>query len=132
MKKKIAIIILITAGYVGISLLAGSYNKEKYQLQEKMSEQTVKLEEQVEKFEKQEKDFEKLEEKAKSYLKFSITDDCLLATGAENRGYCQCTVDFVVENNNAFDLINMDMGFDDEGLDEATDRAYEKCVYLSI
>ena len=122
MKKKIAIAILVIASYVGIALFVNSV----------ITENEEKLVEQTEKFEKQEKDFEKLEEKAKDYLKYSMTDDCIYYGGEEIRSYCQCSMNYAVENNNVSDIIDMDMGFDDYGLNELTDRAYEKCMYLAI
>ena len=122
MKKKIAIAILVIASYVGIALFVNSV----------ITENEEKLVEQTEKFEKQEKDFEKLEEKAKDYLKYSMTDDCIYYGGEEIRSFCQCSMNYAVENNNAIDLINMDMGFDDERLDEEIDEAFEKCGYLAI
>ncbi len=122
MKKKIAIAILVIASYVGIALFVNSI----------ITENEEKLVEQTEKFEKQEKDFEKLEEKAKDYLKYSMTDDCIYYGGEEIRSYCQCGINFTVENNSVERLIDMDMGFDDERLDEEIDEAFEKCSYLSI
>ena len=122
MKKKIAIAILVIASYVGIALFVNSI----------ITENEEKLVEQTEKFEKQEKDFEKLEEKAKDYLKYSMTDDCIYYAGEEATSYCQCGINFAVENNSVERLIDMDSGFDEEALDIEIDRAFEKCMYLAI
>ena len=126
MKKKIAIAILVIASYVGIALFVNSI------ITEKTTENEKKLVEQTEKFEEQVLKTVKLEEKTIDYLKYSITDDCIYVAGEEERSYCQCTVNFLAENNDVISLMNMDMGFDDESLDDATDRAYEKCMYLAL
>jgi len=122
MKKKIAIAILVIASYVGIALFVNSV----------ITEKTTENEEVQVRLEKQVAEMERLEEKAKDYLKYSMTDDCIYYGGEEIRSYCQCALDYAVENNNVIDIINMDMGFDDERLDEEIDEAFEKCSYLSI
>jgi len=122
MKKKIAIAILVIASYVGIALFVNSIitkkTTENKQAQERLENQVVKT--------------EKLEENVKDYLKYNITDDCIYYAGEEARSFCQCSADFTVENNSAMRLINIDMGFDEEALNEEVDRAYEKCMYLAI
>ena len=122
MKKKIAIAILVIASYVGIALFVNSIIKEK----------TTENEEVQEKFEEQVSEMERMEEKTKDYLKYQMTDNCIYYAGEEATSYCQCGINFAVENNSVERLIDMDSGFDEEALDIEIDRAFEKCMYLAI
>ena len=129
MKKTIAIAILVIASYVGIALFANSVITEK---QEKINEQVSEAEEMKEVINRQVSESKRLERKTKDYLKTTMTDDCIYYAGEEDRNYCQCAMDFAVENNSVEKLINMDSGFNDEALDEEINRANEKCMYLAI
>ena len=125
MKKKIAIAILVIASYVGIALFANSIITEKKQLQEDIKEQILVINRQV-------SESKRLERKTKDYLKYSMTDDCIYYAGEEATSYCQCVMNFAVENNSVERLIDMDSGFDEEALDIEINKAFEKCSYLSI
>ena len=122
MKKKIAIAILVIASYVGIALFVNSIIKEK----------TTENEQVQEKFEEQVSEMERMEEKTKDYLKYQMTDDCIYYAEYEATSYCQCVMNFAVENNSVERLIDMDSGFDEEALDIEINKAFEKCSYLSI
>jgi len=122
MKKKIAIAILVIVSYVVIALFVNSIIKEK----------TTENEEVQEKFEEQVSEMERMEEKTKDYLKYQMTDNCIYYAGEEATSYCQCGINFAVENNSVERLIDMDSGFDEEALDIEIDRAFEKCMYLAI